>query len=247
MVAYAQCLWTAGLSVPRRAPLGSGLAGRGLFGPSHADDRRPDIRSSGCRQTLLTAPNLSSYDLCALAAAQTPSCMSERDGGSLDRMGERSTDRRLNEIHGGHHFRSLSYLSLTLRCAALPSGWLEGCVTPSFARRHVRVLATIRRRRARCTLQLMSYSHSPAPWQSRGPQGALPQAVGVPSEDLACSRRWPSWPLGCLFFSPLPFRIAQGGLSVTGVYGDRSIDSSRDGTDPTGVSSRPSRASSRSG
>lgn len=144
MVAYAQCLWTAALSAPKRAPLGSGMAGRGFFGPSNADDRRPDIRSSGCRQTLLTAPNLSSHDLCALAAAQTPSCMPEEDGGSLDCTGERSTDRRLNETHGGHQFRSLSYLSLTLRCAALPSGWLEGCVTPSLARRDVRVSAADR-------------------------------------------------------------------------------------------------------
>lgn len=139
MVAYAQCLWIAALSAPRSAPFASGPAGQSPLGLSHPDDRRLGNRSLERREALSTAPTLSHHHLCALAVGQTPSCMSERDGGTLDGTGERSTERRLNETHGRHQFRSLSYLSLTLRCAALPSGWLEGCVTPSFPKRDVRI------------------------------------------------------------------------------------------------------------
>jgi hypothetical protein len=73
--------------------------------------------------------------------------------------------------------RSLSLLSLTLRCAALRSGWLEGCATLS---------EPARMRRINPDPAIDFDFHSPAPWQSRGPQGALLQEVGVPSEDLDC-------------------------------------------------------------
>lgn len=151
MAARTKCLWTAvALPVPGTAPLAMRVNAPSIGSVSRRDDESPETaplygrssisrrcprqRRPGCRETLLTAPNPISWDLradvdlatrCPLMKATCP------PGGGLHKE---LIERHSHEAHGRHQFRSLSYLSLTLCCAALHSGWLGGCVALSSPR-----------------------------------------------------------------------------------------------------------------
>ena len=151
MVAYTKCLWTAAaLPVPGVAPLAMRVEDPAFGSVSCRDDespvtapqcgrrsisrRSPREQKPGDHETLLTAPNPLSHDLRAdlvLATSRLPAkeACPPASGTHVELI-----ERHLQEAQGRHQFRSLSYLSLTLCCAALHSGWLEGCVTPSSQR-----------------------------------------------------------------------------------------------------------------
>ena len=121
MFAYAKCLWTAALSAPRPAPLAMGAAGRSYSSDSHRDDEGQE------------APRV------AFGISHPRPCKSslwrhETSPSALNRPPRGF--RIVTPAHGRQQSRSLSYLSLTLCCAALRSGWLEGCATPLSAAAH---------------------------------------------------------------------------------------------------------------
>lgn len=147
MVAHAKCLWTAALSALEPAPLGMETATSGFSSATGRDDRGAEVTSSqsgrfasrqdsgsllpGRNETPLSAFSPSSPGLCAVAPHENRSPAARADrrfpegarSGSVTRHVRKTGERRLP--------CSLSYLSLTLCCAALHSGWLEGCATPS--------------------------------------------------------------------------------------------------------------------
>lgn len=151
MVAYTKCLWTAvALPVPGVAPLAMRVEDPAFGSVSCRDDespvtapqcrrrsisrRNPREQEPGDRETLLTAPNPLSHDLRADLVLATSRLLTKETRPPASGTHTEPKERHLHEAHGRHQFRSLSYLSLTLCCAALHSGWLEGCVAPSSQR-----------------------------------------------------------------------------------------------------------------
>jgi hypothetical protein len=160
------------LPAPGRTPLTMGTANPGLCSVSCRDDESPEAapqrgpsisrqghgkRLPAGRRTLVPALNPSPRDLCAVASSEPVSAVSIpfnvsrvlrariTDGADPERvegMPATSTGCPLCKTLGRSQSRSLSYLSLTLCCAALHSGWLKGCVTPSSKRGTASDLAT---------------------------------------------------------------------------------------------------------
>jgi hypothetical protein len=155
MVEHAKCLWTAvALPVPGAAPLAMRAEAPAVGSVSCRDDESPETaplyggssisrrcprqRRPGCREAIPTAPNPLSHDLHASMVLATSSPPENETCLTTGGTHTEPIERHLHEAHGRHQFRSLSYLSLTLCCAALHSGWLEGCVAPS-SRRDARI------------------------------------------------------------------------------------------------------------
>jgi hypothetical protein len=147
MVAHAKCIRTAvALSAPGPAPLAMGTGYRVFCSAPCRDDERAEMaphrgrfaspRGSGRRlpgrcETLLFAPKPSSHGFCAVAPLGVLSLAVRADHRSPGGTRLGSAGLHACKTHGRKQSRSLSYLSLTLCCAALHSGWLEGCATPS--------------------------------------------------------------------------------------------------------------------
>lgn len=146
MVAHAKCLWTAALSALGPAPLVMRTVDPGSFGAPCKDDERARTTPQGGRftsrrdsgqslperyETLASNPSPSSPGLCAVAPLENRSPAARADRRSLEATPSESVAPHTRRTRGKRLPRSLSYLSLTLCCAALRTGWLEGCATPS--------------------------------------------------------------------------------------------------------------------
>ncbi len=147
MVAHADCLWTAGtLPATEPAPPLRGRTGQGLRSVSCRDDESRETapyrggflprRGSGSLwpaqpRTRIPALNGLSHDVRAVATSPSFSPISRADRRPSDRSASESGRRHVCQVQGRQQPRSLSYLSLTLCCAALHAGWLKGCATPS--------------------------------------------------------------------------------------------------------------------
>ena len=147
MIAHAICLWTAdALPALEPAPLMRRRAGQGLCGASCRNDESPETalhrgcfvsrRGSGRRLparqvTLVPAMTRSSHDLRAVGFSEPAPAVSRADRRPSDCTLWQPSRRHVRDTQETQQPRSLSYLSLTLCCAALHSGWLKGCATPS--------------------------------------------------------------------------------------------------------------------
>ena len=118
MVAYAKCLWTV-----RHRRIGASrdlrgeqpAAGRGDSSASHRDDEGQEAPRAAFG---ISHPRLRKHY--AWRRRTSPSALNR----------PRHRFRAVTLTRTRQQSRSLSYLSLTLCCAALRSGWLEGCATP---------------------------------------------------------------------------------------------------------------------
>lgn len=156
MIAHAICLWTAdALSALEPTPLTRRRAGQGLRGASCRDDESPETalhrgcfvsrRGSGKRLparqvTLVPAVTGSSHDLRTVVSSEPAPGVSRADRRPSDCTRGPLPRRHVRNTQEIQQPRSLSYLSLTLCCAALHSGWLKGCATPSSQKGRMRVL-----------------------------------------------------------------------------------------------------------
>ncbi len=147
MAAHADCLWTAGtLPATEPAPPLRGRTGQGLRSVSCRDDESPETaryrggflwrRGSGTPwpgrpRTRIPGPNRLSHEVRAVAASASFSPITRADRQPSDRSESVPGRRHACQTQGRQQPRSLSYLSLTLCCAALHAGWLKGCATPS--------------------------------------------------------------------------------------------------------------------